>query len=690
MCGICGFTEPTVGDASGDRFDRAAVVDAMSSVMYHRGPDGYGYLLDDTVALGHRRLSLVDLGRGAQPMTRGSHPCDTAHTDADGMSVDLKHGGTAIVFNGEIYNYIELRAQLEDIGYEFSTRSDTEVLLACWQRWGRDCLRRLRGMFAFAVHEPAKQRLTLARDAFGIKPLYWTVDSDGGLVFASEAKSLFEHPRVSKELDRGQLDHYLSFQYSVGERTFFKNVRKLAPGGMLTFSLAADDTSSNESRTVAPTIGNDEEMPDVPANITLGRWWEPDYSVDSDLTIDTASRRIAEAFDDSVKHHRIADVEVGMLLSGGVDSSYVASTLSEKQERVRAFTVGFEETDEAHTYAEIDEAVETSNAIGTGHDVRKISADEYWSVVPKVQWHMDEPNADPAAVALYFADELASRKVKAVMSGEGADELFGGYQIYNTAVSAHRLDCVPKGLVKLAYKTMRTTGMRGSNYLKRVVEGPRGTFIGNAYLFDKEERDALLKHPTVGSATPSKVVEPLYDEADDAGVADDALLMQYVDMNTWLVGDILQKTDRMSMANSVEARVPFLDAEVWKVARTLPMSCRIDGTHTKIAMRQAAATKVLPDAAARPKLGFPVPMRVWLKQDKWLSRVLNEFGSEVASEFFNRDELERLVSEHVDGQADNSRKIWAVYSFLVWYRVYFCGDDKKFRDNATKLAHESR
>lgn len=704
MCGICGFTEPVAAARIGGDIDRRKTVEDMSAVMYHRGPDGHGSLVADGIAFGHRRLSLVDLESGAQPMSRGPNPSDAARTDEDGMLAHLSQGGAAIVFNGEIYNHAALREELEGDGWSFSTRSDTEVLLACWQKWGKGCLSRLRGMFAFAVWEPDKDIMTLARDPFGIKPLYWTRDADGALVFASEAKCLFEHPRVEKRLDRGQLVHYLSFQYSVGERTFFQGVRKLAPGTLLEWRQCGGASETADAR---PTIANDDTESAVaggsvlPRNLTIERYWKADYDIDPMLGNDVAADRIEHAFDDSVSHHRFADVEVGMLLSGGVDSTYVASSLSEKQRRVRAFTVGFAETDadakgegktsagrgEAHRYTEIDEAQETSSAIGTAHDTEIVSADEYWDAIPKIQWHMDEPSADPAAVALFFADRLAARKVKAVMSGEGADELFGGYQIYNTAVSSKRLSWLPKPIAAKLADFADRHALRGANYLRRVAYGPQGTFIGNAYLFGGEERMEILsddmKAIAEGEASPQEAVAPLYD---DIGYApDDALRMQYVDINTWLSGDILQKTDRMSMAHSLEARVPFLDAEVWKVARTLPIGCRLDGDKTKIALRRAAERSVPEGGAARPKLGFPVPMRVWLKEEKWQQRVRDAFHSKAAMEFFEPDALDDLLSRHASGASDESRKIWAVYSFLVWHAVYFEGEGVRFSD-AARLA----
>ena len=699
MCGICGFVEPLRGRTG--VFDRSAVLKDMSDVLYHRGPDGQGSLIHEACSLGHRRLSLVDLGQGSQPMTRGPHPTDGAHTDQEGMAADLAAGGSAIVFNGEIYNFLELRTELESHGWHFTTRSDTEVLLASWQHWGADCLPKLRGMFAFAVWKPAESVLFVARDPFGIKPLYWTIDADGGLAFASEAKALFEHPRVAKVLDRGQLEHYLSFQYSVGERTFFQGVRKLAPGSVMEWRTNGEPIADGGQ--VPRTVANDVTDVTLPESATIRRWWEPTYQVDDSLGVPTAAQYIAAAFDDSVAHHRIADVEVGMLLSGGVDSTYVASALASKQDKVRAFTVGFAEQSQGRTYTEVNEATQTSEQIGTAHDIKVINPEEYWDVIERVQWHMDEPNADPAAVALYFVDELAAQKVKAVMSGEGADELFGGYRVYNTAVASSALSWLPKPLARIAARVTESFGIRGANYLRRVAYGPEQTFIGNADLFSEEQRNRLLVRPhaaasepafvgvaaseatetapaatTVGTyaaghePAPAQVVAPLYRKV---GALDNALKMQYVDVNTWLVGDILQKTDRMSMAHSLEARVPFLDAEVWKVARQLPPPCRVDGVRTKIALREAASNegRLTKESFERPKLGFPVPMRVWLREDRWVAKVRAAFESPAAREFFNVDELRALIDRHQGGQADESRKIWAVYSFLVWYGVYFEG-----------------
>lgn len=632
MCGICGFT--------GAKAQDFPILKKMCDIMAHRGPDGEGQYLDDGIALGHRRLSLIDLAGGNQPMVRATadHQAAVTSPAAEGQDAYAR-GQYAIVFNGEIYNYRDLKAELEQLGWAFETNSDTEVLLVSYLEWGKSLFKKIRGMFAFAIWNAETRELFCARDFFGIKPFYYT-RQNGHFIFASEIKSILEHPLYIRELNEEALEQYLSFQYSVLHETFFKGIYKLEPGHCLT--VHADGSIETEE------------------------YWRVDYDIDQNLSIDEATERIHAAVQDSVKYHRVADVEVASFLSSGVDSNYLTASLDDQGTNIKTFTVGFETAD-GNKYNEISYAKEASDCLGIENFSHVITEDEFWSSLPRVQWHMDEPSADPAAVALYFVDKEAAKKVKAVLSGEGSDEFFGGYTIYETPLENAKLAGIPKPLLAAGSKILGALGLRGANYLHRASTPIEQQFIGNANMFSMAERKRLLKHPT-STKSPADICAPRYAEVADL---DDVTKMQYIDMKFWLIGDILLKTDKMSMAHSLESRVPFLDKEVWKVARTLPVPCKVNTETTKVALRRAAM-KLLPKRfCEKRKLGFPVPTRVWLKEDKYYEKVKKAFTGDIAQRFFNTDELVRLLDDHRSGKADNSRKIWTVYSFLIWFNVYF-------------------
>ena len=548
-------------------------------------------------------------------------------------------GDFAIVFNGEIYNYQDLRTELEAEGWTFKKHSDTEVLLTAYLAWGKARLNRLRGMFAFAIWDRAKQELFCARDFFGIKPFYYTVQ-DGRFIFASEIKCILEHPAYERELNREALEQYLCFQFSALPETFFKGVFKLAPAHCMT--VRADGTLETE------------------------RYWRPDYDLDAQRSLEDTVEAVDAAMQDSVRYHNAADVEVGSFLSSGIDSSYMAASLANSNPDIKTFTVGFAEYDGERD--EISWARELSEKLSIENHSKTITETEYWDVLPRVQWHMDEPSADPSAVALYFVDQEAAKRVKAVLSGEGEDEFFGGYKIYQAPFANRKLSWAPKGMLRGASKALRGLGVRGANYLERASETPEDWYYTNAngVAFSVEERARLLKGGC-NAPTPQALTAPVYAEA--AGL-DETTRMQYVDLHFWLVGDILLKTDKMSMAHSLESRVPFLDKEVWNVSRTVPTAQKTDAERTKIALREAAMRHIPRDWAEKEKLGFPVPVVKWLREDRYYEVIKDVFTDEIARELFNADELVALLDEHKAGK-DLSRKIWIVYMFLVWYRIYF-------------------
>ncbi|HAM15300.1 MAG TPA: asparagine synthase (glutamine-hydrolyzing) [Eggerthellaceae bacterium] len=621
MCGICGFTKAAEAEAD------FATLQRMCDVMAHRGPDGEGRIIQSGVALGHRRLSLIDLEGGAQPLVR----------DEDGTR-------WSIVFNGEIYNYRELRAELETLGYSFATNSDTEVLLVGYIAWGAEVLSRLRGMFAFAIHDTRTRELFCARDFFGIKPFYYTMQR-GQFIFASEIKSILEHPAYERQLNEEALAQYLCFQFSALPETFFKGVFKLLPGHYLR---VRDD-----------------------APLQCVRYWRPDFRPDASRSAEETVDLIEAAMRESVRYHNVADVEVGSFLSSGIDSSYLAACLARENPDIKTFTVGFAEYESERD--EVSWARELAGRLNVENDAHHITEDEYWESLPRVQWHMDEPSGDPSAVALYFVDKLAACRVKAVLSGEGADEFFGGYRIYQTPFANERVSKVPKGVLRAGSKVLHAMGQRGANYLERASEQVEEWYYTNAngVAFTPAERDRLLApalRDRLGSLpTPQQLTAAAYAEA--AGL-DDTTRMQHVDMQFWLVGDILLKTDKMAMAHSLESRVPFLDREVFALASTIPTSQKVTERQTKVTLREAAERAIPRDWAQKEKLGFPVPVVSWLREGRCFNEVKRAFESDVAARFFDVDELRRLLDEHRAG-ADRSRRIWIVYSFIIWYCVFF-------------------
>lgn len=606
MCGFVGFTNNIPNTRE--------VLERMSESITHRGPDSHGEHIDEGVALGFRRLSIIDLSNGSQPLYN-------------------EDGTVVLVFNGEIYNYQPLREELLSYGHSFSTETDSEVLIHGYEQWGKELLGRLRGMFAFVIWDKKRGELFGARDFFGIKPLYYT-SMGGAFIFGSEIKSFLHHPLFVKELNTDALESYLTFQYSACEETFFKGVKRLLPAHYFVYKDGIMKTQ---------------------------RYWNVDFLPDEGPGLEDWVNKISDTFKDSVEAHKIADVEVGSFLSSGVDSSYVAAVADVD----KTFTVGFGEDER---YNEIGYAKDFSKYIGKENISKVITPEEYWSEFPKIQYHMDEPLADPAAVALYFVCQLASKYVKVVLSGEGADEIFGGYNIYKEPDDVAIYNAVPMPIRRMIGNiASRFPHKRGVNFFIRRGKTLEERFIGNAYIFSEEERKAILKIKT-SAPDAYALTKPFYDMVRDK---DNLTKMQFLDLNMWMTGDILLKADKMSMANSLELRVPFLDREVMALAQRIPKRYRVTRENTKYAMRLAAQRACPKETADKKKLGFPVPIRVWLKEDKYIDIVKKEFLSENSKKFFNTDSLIKLIEEHRSGEYDRSRKIWTVYTFLVWYRVYF-------------------
>ncbi|MCL2387946.1 MAG: asparagine synthase (glutamine-hydrolyzing) [Defluviitaleaceae bacterium] len=608
MCGFCGFTGNDFNDGNN------TIIGKMTERIAHRGPDGVGLHVDDAISLGFRRLSFFDLELGNQPMRNAAETL-------------------TIVFNGEIYNFREIKAELEAKGRVFRTTSDTEVLLHLYEEYGAAMTTHLRGMFAFLIYDHEKGEIFAARDYFGIKPLYYGIFG-GQLLFASEIKAFLEYPAFVKEMNLEALTSYLSFQYSVLDETFFKGVFKLPAAHSMRFKDGV---------------------------VELKRYWQAEFSAtSSDAPLDEIVDEVDAIVKNSVEYHQRADVTIGSLLSGGVDSSYVAA-VADKVEKT--FTVGFD----YEGFSEIEQAKSLSAEKGVENISKIITTEEFWEVMPKVQYHMDEPLADPAAIALYFVCKLAREHVKGVLSGEGADELFGGYGIYREPLDLAPITSLPMPLRRFLGLMARKFPFRikGRNYFIRASKRVEERFIGNANLFTEAERSAILKNP-VGKTT-AEITKPHYDKVTQHH---DITKMQYLDLHLWLVGDILLKADKMSMANSLESRVPFLDKEVFAVAAKIPTKYRMNKQAGKFALRKAA-TRNFKDKREKKRLGFPVPTRHWLREDKYYNQVLTAFNQDFMAQFFHQEKLIALLNRHKASKEDNSRKIWAVFMFSLWYKEFF-------------------
>ena len=603
---MCGF----VGFISKDK-EKKKIIKDMADIIVHRGPDSDGYYYDDNVALGFRRLSIIDLEGGTQPIYN-------------------ENKDKVIVFNGEIYNYKEIKDELLEKGHVFSTDSDTEVILHGYEEYKEKILDKLRGMFSFVIYDMKNNSLFGARDFYGIKPMYY-YKGKNEFLFGSEIKSFLGHPKFVKELNRDMLKQYLTFQYSVGEDTFFKNVYKLMPGHYFKYSNG---------------------------NLKIKRYYEIDLTSDNSKSLDEWKDIIRKEINESVKYHKISDVEVGSFLSSGVDSSIIA-TLSNVD---KTFTVGYDNK----KYSEIDYAKDLSDKIGVKNISKKITKEEYFDKFSMIQYYMDEPLADPSAAALYFVANTASKHVKVALSGEGADEIFGGYNIYHEPYSV-------SWYYKIPYFIRRSIGVmvypvrkyRGFNFLYRRSKKLEDRYVGNAFMFEPKECDKILNFDA-SKEDFRKLTKPFYDKAKHL---DSVGKMQYIDFNFWLIGDILLKADKMSMANSLEVRVPFLDRCLISNVIAMPSEYKIVGNETKYVFRQVCKETLEDKVANKKKLGFPVPIREWIKEEDVYNNIYDMFSN--SSEFFNVKEILKLLLEHKNGKRDNSRKIWTIYTFLVWYQEYF-------------------
>ena len=604
MCGIVGLVT---------KKEKENTIKLMNDRIKHRGPDGDGYFIDGDVALGHRRLSIIDLSTGDQPMFN-------------------EDGSVVTVFNGEIYNYHELKEELIALGHDFKTKSDTEVLVHGYEEWHTDLPKHLRGMFAFAIYDKNKNEVFLARDNFGIKPLYFAKMNDT-FMFASEIKAFLDVPDFEKVFNESILEAYLEFSFVPTNETFFKGVHRLDAGCSLLYK---------------------------DGEIKLNKYFKLDFK-EENMSFEDAVKNISDVMKDSVEKHLIADVEVGSFLSSGIDSSYIVSLAKPD----KTYTVGYENK----KYDETMYAKDLAGKLGIKNESKIITKEEYLENISKIMYHLDEPTSDPAAISLYFVAKLASKDLKVVLSGEGADEFFGGYNYYREEVDYKFYNklpyCVRHIIGKIA--SIFPEG-RGFNFLVRRGEKLENSYIGVNRNFSSKMAKKVLKNNYELKAIDA--TKDIYNEFKNYSNIDK---MQAIDINFWLMKDILLKADRMTMASSIEGRVPFIDKEVFKVASHLPFDYKVTKENTKVALRAAAKEVIPTEAYKKKKLGFPVPVREWIKEGDFKEEVEKTLNSDVANKYFNTKIINKMFEEHINGKKDNYRKIWTIYTFIKWYQVFFEG-----------------
>lgn len=613
MCGIVGFIDKK------KKQEKEKIVKDMALKIIHRGPDAEGYFCDDTVALGHRRLSIVDLNSGDQPIYN-------------------EDNSKAIIFNGEIYNYKELKSELEKKGHIFKTKADTEVILHGYEEYKEDIVNHLRGMFTFVIYDINTHELFGARDHFGIKPFYY-YKSDDEFMFASEIKAFLGHPNFKKEVNDKSLKMYLVFQYSVFEETFFKNVFKLKPGHYFKYKDGV---------------------------LEIEKYFEVEFKKEN-LSYEEYKEGAKKILEESIEAHKISsDVEVGSYLSGGVDSSYVvACALPNK-----TFSVGFNEKGNGNlVFDETVYAKELSESLNIKNYSELIDKNDFFDILPTIVYHTDEPHANLSTVPLYFLSALARRSLKVVLSGEGADEMFAGYNEYFEPKSIRVYANMPAILKKpLASIASHLPRFKGKNTIIKYSKPFYERYIGQAFVMDEKEANSLLSDRLRDNMKVSDIIKPYYDKVKDQ---DELVQKLYIDFHFWLPQDILLKADKMTMANSIELRVPFMDKCVFEYTSKIPVKYLIKDGKTKYIFRDIALEKLPEDWAKRRKLGFPVPFSKWIKETKFYNMVHDMFNEDFVDKFFNKEKINKLLDDHYNDKNNNGRKIYNIYIFLIWYKKYF-------------------
>lgn len=613
MCGIVGFVDKR------KKTEKSKIIKTMADRIIHRGPDAYGSYVDDFVALGHRRLSIIDLNSGDQPIYNED---------------DTK----AIIFNGEIYNYKELKEDLIKKGHVFKTKTDTEVILHGYEEYKEKIVNKLRGMFTFVIYDLNTNELFGARDHFGIKPFYYYHDKDTFL-FGSEIKSFLEHPDFKKEVNEKALKMYLVFQYSIFDETFFKGVFKLKPGHYFKYK---------------------------DSKLNIKKYFEIEYKKEN-KSYEEYKEGIKKVLEESIEAHKIAsDVEVGSYLSGGVDSSYVVACAHPD----KTFSVGFNE--KANGNLVFDETVyakELSKSLNIKNYSELIDKNDFFNILPTIQYHTDEPHANLSTVPLYFLSALARKNVKVVLSGEGSDEMFAGYNEYFEPTPVKVYANMPAFIKKpLASLASHLPHFVGKNTIIKYSKPFYERYIGHAFVMDDKEANEILTDRLKDNMTVSDIIKPYYDKVKNEN---ELVKKLYIDFHFWLPQDILLKADKMTMANSIELRVPFMDKKVWDYTSKIPTKYLIKDGKTKYIFRDVAIEKLPPDWAKRRKLGFPVPFSKWIREEKFYNMVHEMFNESFTDKFFNKEKINQLLEEHYNNKKNNGRKIYNIYIFLIWYKKYF-------------------
>ncbi len=602
MCGIVGFINKD------SKKNKDIIIRKMANKIRHRGPDGEGYYSDEYIAMAHLRLAIIDINNGIQPMYTNNY---------------------IIIFNGEIYNYQELKVELETLGVEFKTNSDTEVLLNGYIMWQEKLLDKLRGMYAFAIYNKKTKELFCARDHFGIKPLYY-YQNDDVFMFASEIKAFLEHPNFKKELNREVLAPYLEFSFNPSNETFFKNVYALEPGSYMKIK-------DNK--------------------VTIKKYYELKFN-DSDKSYEELKEELNEVIKTSVKYHEVSDVEIASYLSSGIDSSYLVSLMKPSKN----FTIGYN----IDKYNETDYTKELSDKLGIENIVKNVSKEEYIDKIDDCLYYLDEPLSDPSIVSLYYLSKVAHDYVKVVISGEGSDEFFLGYNSYAFATRFAFYNKIPfflRHIVSIIASHMPE--VKGKHFL--ITEGMKleDGYVGVNRLFFKYELKKVLN---IKYNKDNNIVKNILKHYQNEKLI---IKKQVVDINCWLAKDILLKADKMAMANSIEGRTPLVDKVVANFAASIPYQYKVSSNKTKMILRDAAKDEIPTEVYKKKKLGFPVPLRVWMKDEDVSKMIRDEFNKDYVKELFNQKYILKLLDDHINNKKDNYRKVWAIYTFLRWYDIYF-------------------
>ena len=608
MCGFVGIKDQS------KKSDKQKIIKLMADKIIHRGPDSEGFYIDSRVALGFRRLSIIDLKGGSQPLYN-------------------EKKDVVVVFNGEIYNYKTLREELIKKGHKFKTNTDSEVIVHGYEEYNTKLFSMLRGMFAILIYDIKNDVIVGARDHFGIKPFYY-YKKDDTYLFGSEIKSFLEYPNFKKEVNTKSLKMYLVFQYSIYEETFFKNVYKLKPGHFF-------------------VIKNNK--------MKITQYFEPLFTK-TNKSYEKYKQDLKEVLEESIHVHQISsDVEVGSYLSGGVDSSYVASVAKPD----KTFSVGFK----TEGFDETVKAQELSKILKISNKRKYVTPEEFFEILPTIQYYTDEPHANLSTVPLFFLSDLASQDVKVVLSGEGADEMFGGYPEYNDPLLVRLYSKLPTFLKMPIAKIIKPLPhFPGKNTLIKYAKPFYERYIGHAFVMDENEANEILCESLKDNITLKDVLYPYYEKVKNS---DELTKKMYFDYHFWLPQDILLKADKMSMAHSLELRVPLLDIELFNYSKQIPSKYMIKDNQTKYMFRDIAFDKIPNEWAKRKKMGFPVPFSKWIKEDKFYQKVKDAFNKDYVGDFFDQKFINKLLEDHYLGKANNGRKIYNIYIFLIWYQVYF-------------------